>query len=369
MKALITFIFFISCSFSTFSQKSIRQVMVNEEGYNFEINYLPINQEIKSSEIFVQIEPISADILDQELYNFSVLDGKFSKIDLKKSRTEYFNSSKLKAGKSNKKFLEDGVERLFDELLVSQEEYTELLALVTSYYDDKEKKNETQNKTHDSNPYLIDDKYLSVFRIVFENPTANNLTFIPKIYIQNGDMIYTPYKTSKLEELLSQSGNLTMHKSLNLDRLNITDTLYIPAGTKITKYFSVPPIDYTKSGLKIYINDFETPLVWNITTEMNIINEKHLFYSFGIEVIGNGSVTVYTPFILMTKSGNPDHFIQGSDLFIDQDKLNEEFELLVIHRDGAKFYYGRKLGRGIDLIDLGREKVKDFSIVLESIEL
>lgn len=100
------------------------------------------------------------------------------------------------------------------------------------------------------NPYKINQKYLSVFKITFENK-GNEIEKIKlkDLQIISGEELLYPLANTFFEKELDGASE----KLKNIFRMNMPEELVITPSQKVTKYISVPAINTKNENLKIQL--------------------------------------------------------------------------------------------------------------------
>jgi hypothetical protein len=220
-----------------------------------------------------------------------------------------------------------------------------------------------------SNPYYIQNRYLSVFKIEISNPTKSYLNFDENIIIQSGNSIYRPLPTKFIIEELQKSNLMNVDKALTLERHNLPDYISIPPNSIFEKLFAVLPIDYNNKILEISFSGINSKFKWEIIKNETIINELYTFYEFNINWEYSGIVKHYADnFNILTKSNQSSVFLVNNVLFIGEENLNEVFEIFTLSLYGATLYYGRNSNlKGIDFIN--KEKTRRKTITIRTNEI
>ena len=361
----------ISITILSFGQRKIKKLEVIEKGYNINIEFNPVIDEIVFNELKFKIVPISADELNSLFLKESSINGKFEYTYYDNSRNSYFlKKRKKKREKSDFEFLFEGVEWLIDNEKINQQEYDELVKQIIFNYD-KEAGDEiySTDRIISSNPYYIQNRYLSVFKIEISNPTKSYLTFDENITIQSGNSIYRPLPSKFIIKELQKSNLMNVDKALTLERHNLPDSISIPPNSKFEKLFAVLPIDYNNKILEISFSGINSKFKWEIIKDETIINELYTFYEFNIDWEYSGIVKHYADnFNVLKKSNQSSVFLGNNELFIGEENLNEVFEIFTLSLYGATLYYGRNSNlKGIDFIN--KEKTRRKTITIRTNEI
>jgi hypothetical protein len=259
MKKTTLLILLITIVIISNGQRKIKKLEVKEEGFNVSMNFQPIINEIIQSGLTFKITPVSADELNSIFLDESIFNGVYDYSHYEKSRNIYFQrkiKKKRKREKSNYEFLLEGGEWLFDNEMINLQEYNNLTHQINDAYNN-EKKVETSllERIILSNPYYIGNKYLTVFKIEFSNPSNSHFEFDEIITIESGNSSLRALPTALIKEELQKKGLLNLEKSLALERHNLPCSLLIPPDSHIEKYFAVLPLDYNNETIKISFSE------------------------------------------------------------------------------------------------------------------
>jgi hypothetical protein len=97
------------------------------------------------------------------------------------------------------------------------------------------------------NPYFVNEKYLSVFKLVITNQGDNKESIsINSLFIQNGDEQLLPIKTKQLASYHKDAIRPDMAR-----RLNLPNDLVIFPGDTIVKYVAIDPISVSKGSFRL----------------------------------------------------------------------------------------------------------------------
>jgi hypothetical protein len=370
MKKISLFILLISIAVFCFGQRKIKKVEVAEKGYSVKLKFKPVTDEIIYGGLTIKITPLSANELNLLFVKESGINGRFEYTYFDNSRNSYFlKKQKRKREKSDYEFLLEGVEWLIDNEKINQNEYEELNKQIVFNYDEKKGYEEYgSNRIISSNPYYIQDKYLSVFKIELSNETKSYIAFDEAIIIQNGDLIYRPLTANFIMEKLQLSGLMNVDKALILERYNLPNSMLIPPSSKFEKLFAVLPIEYQDKSLEISISGSDIKFMWEVSNDKRVIDKLYTFYELNIEWEFSGVVTDYGNVYSILSLEESSIFLENNKLFIDENFLNDKFEIFSFLLRNSILYYGRANNlRGIDFISKEKNKRKRIIIYTDRI--
>lgn len=370
MKQILFLLLLILIYVPCIGQRKIKKLDVVEKGYNIKLNFEPINDKIIYNQLEIKITPVSADKLNTLFLEESSLNGKFEYSYYNNSRSSYFlKKNRNIQVKSDFDFIISGLVWLLGNEKISELEYEELMKRLILYYD--KETGESLYNTDDnilSNPYYIINKYLSVFKIEFTNPTNSFVTFDKKIFLQSGNVIYSPLAKDFILEELQRSNMRNFDKSLILEKYNLHDTVLIPPHSNFVKFFAVTPINYDNNKLEILIPGIDKILSWSILKDEKIIDEKYTYYEFDINWSVGGTVLRYLDNFSILTNKHTSIFLGDNEMYIGENSLNEKFEVISLSFYGNAFYFGRNTDlKGIDYIDSEKGRRNPITILLEKI--
>jgi len=372
MKKITFTLLFISIIMIGYGQRKIKKIEVNEKGYNTNITIIPIKNEVNYNGLKIKIVPTSPEKLNKQFFLESNINGKFDYTYYSKSRRSYFlQKRKHKRVKSDFEFLSEGAEWLLDNGEISEKEYNDLNKQIKYYlYRGKREYVIGIDKNISSNPYYIQGKYLSVFKIEFTNPTKSAITFNGLLTVQNGTSIYNPLSIDYITKELYASNLLNVNKSLILERHNLQKSIIVPPNSRVDKFFAVVPINYTKRYLEITLKNSDAKFKYEVNKHETIINKTYTYYEFKTEINNSSSeINSISDFILI-ESKKSTIFHEGNNIFINANDMNEKFEIFTLSLDASGYlYYGRTLNiKGSDFIDVGRNRRKPIILEVKKIK-
>ena len=363
MKKYFVLFAFIVSVINCQAQRKIKKLEVEEVGFSVNLNFEAVSDELKYQDVKLKITPLSTSTLNEKFLNESSFNGKFEYSHYEKSRNSYFlKKLKRKREKSDFEFLVEGVDWLLDNDKINNEEYNELIKQIVLNYD-----YETGRDLYNAdliiscNPYYISDKYLNTFEIEINNPTNSFQTFDIKLLIESGNMLLQPLTTADIKERLEQYELLNHNKVLTLNRYNLPTEITIPPNSKIIKYFATAPIDYNNNELNISLEGVDTKFKWIVNKKHDSFKEKYIYFECKTNwFYEDYSSNIGDNFYLVTSSDNI--YFSNEAVFIGESNLAEEFELVTISLYSDKLYFSRSKFKGIDFIDIAKNRRKEMEI-------
>jgi len=343
MRKSILIILFISVSIISNAQRKIKKTEVTEEGFSVNMVLEPTIDEVLIDGINYKITPISPEELNPLFIKENSLNGKFNYSHYEKNRKSYFlKKRKKKREKSDFEFLLEGASWLLNNDIINQAEYNELEKRIIFTYDINEAK--TRYNTDNivlSNPYYINFRYLSVFKIEISNTTNKTILFDKDIVITTGGNVYTPLSSNFIIRELTRCNLMNTEKAFSLERNNMLNEFYIPAQSKIIKYFSIMPINYNNDKITISFSDLGKLFEWKITKDEKTIDETYTFYEFQTYWDYSGMTSQMGEEFSLIKSDSPFVYLNNDDIFIEENNLANGFEIFTLSLYNDAIYYGR----------------------------
>jgi hypothetical protein len=187
------------------------------------------------------------------------------------------------------------------------------------------------------NPYKINQRYLSVFKVIFSNQTDS----IVKINADNFQIIsgteqLSPIKTDYFEKNLTGGSE----KLKNIFRMNLSENIPIVPHQTVAKYFAVPAINLDIDQLIVkYISANKI-----LDFDFAITKEKQLKTFNFQEYQVKSSNYVSSPFYyVVIKEGNRVFSLKGNEVFTLADQKNTTFSIYCAFYDGFSNRYGKKV--------------------------
>ena len=368
MKRLTLFLLIVSIFFTCFGQRKIKKVEVTEEGVDVKLIYNPIVDEITKDGLTYKFIPISPDELNSLFNEENSYDGRFSYSYFEESRESYFLNRQRKRiqEKDDNEFLIEGADWLIENDFVNQKVYDELVKKIIYFYDE-ERGDElySLNKTAISNPYFIGTKYLNLFKVEISN--ASDLHKISNEYftIENGKHTLISLDEVEISSLLNLGDRYNILTEQTLARNHYSPPISIPPNSVIQKLIATLPIDYQYNDLLLSINGSSRKKAnWKIDQDVKRIYQKYIFNEFNVDFKYDGSESSYGTAFNVIISDVSVGSMDGDALYIDENYLDEEFEIMTIALYNDKLYYNRTTAKGNDLINHEKQRRLDLEIDL-----
>jgi len=387
MKHIFTLFTVILIFSSCTVQNNIKKVEIKESGYNINIFYDPIDFEISMDGVSYRMKPISPDELNTFFIQENTYNGKFDYSHFETSRESYFlvkNRSQSKNEESsNWEFLIEGLNRLYENDEITQDNYFAMSDKISDYY--SEEKAEQIVPDYDryiyANPYYIGDKYLNVFQVEITNSTDSYSEFSGEFSVEVGDQLLTSLDENQIIELLVFNDLYNQFKHKNIERHHLKKSIKIPPNSSFIKYFATLPIDYNNKVLIASAPDINEKAYWDIIKEKKTIDEVYTYYAFDFKYVSiqkqglRGSGSVYESELYdsgkkfnILSNGSSHAILNGDELYIDEKNLKSKIDIATITIDGNSILYGINTISADDYINLNRNKREPIPIKVKKIE-
>lgn len=358
MKTKLVLLLLVFLSVSTYGQRKLKKTTILESGFDIKKEYVSIRNTMVVNGLNVTINPISADSLNSMFYSDQRLDGKFNYKYFEKRKKSYFlRRSKMMRRKGSVEFLNEGISWLFERDLINKEESDELERQVISHFDPKQAKEiyTVKDKSY-FNPFWTGEKYLNVFEVMFENKTSEYKEFNEQILIQNKDNVLRPFTN-------------TEPNTIDLSRRQLYLPITIPPNSTVRKFFACLPIDHTCESVTMHFPRLNSSMKWKINSDLKTFNDSYAFYEFVISSSFYGN-NINEVLFTIIKTRSPDSlFILDETLFVEENSIEEVFEIFALAIYFDKIYYGRLSDlKALDYMDLKKRKRRVFELKLEKID-
>lgn len=361
MKNYLLLLLTLTLSIASYGQRKIKTVEVKEEGLQVKRVFKPINDEVSYKGAKIKITPISAEELNSMFDNETGYNGEFNYSYYMKTVNSFFlKKNKKKKEKSDLEFLIEGADWLLENEKIAQNEH-KLLVKEIYYNNNFELAEEIYNssKRTQNNPFYINGKYLSVFKVEFTNNTNSFIPFNNEIFVESGNSIQLPLSSSFISTI--QNTHNSVNKIIALERHNLEKGMMIPPYSKFTKLFAITPTNYNEKSLTISISGVNKKFKWNIDQNNSTIDLLHKFHEFKISWFTDGNYTFSSAkkYSIVDKSTGYAFFSEDNFLIEDKD-LNSEIEIFALVLNNDKLYFKRMIIKGSDF--LKKEKNRRYEI-------
>ncbi len=142
---------------------------------------------------------------------------------------------------------------------------------------------EVETYPDDFNPYKINNKYLSVFKVTFENIGSEiEKVALNQFQVVSGEELLYPLAVEYFEDNLKDEPE----KVKNVYRMNMPEDLVLTPSQRITKFIAIPAINPNNEKLQIQlINENESV---NFDFKVQALTESKSYSLESYEIIPNG---------------------------------------------------------------------------------
>jgi len=313
--------------FSCVSKKVTKTVNYNYSNVIFTPNELkgkPLEN------IILSIEPVDASKINNEIFDAAMRDGSYEKEYLSYSVTSFQDNKALNSrDKKNADVLSKVFtaidkmrdSRIFDDNIAinfKEKIYQSFFRGEDFGWNGSEinVQSKFDERYANLNPYRINNKYFSLFRLTF----SNNGNDIKKVDINNfqvasGNELLYPFKNEYFESTLKEENE----KLKYIYRMNLPNILTMIPNQETMKYISIPAINTRNKSLTINYIDGEKITNYLFSVDVETISEEYNFSAYTIE---SNSLLKYQYYIL--KLNDYSIFpLNSNTLYINDGKVND----------------------------------------------
>lgn len=178
-----------------------------------------------------------------------------------------------------------------------------------------------------SNPYFIDNKYLSTFEFIY----SNNSESTKKIKLDNiSILIDNTYLSPISSNTFNIYINSDVNKFCNLIRLNHPDSIAIPTNKTIRTFLAIPPIHSYGDTLDIYIHNGFENFKQTFITEIQTKEQEITYDKYYIKSITNDRNIEISGSYFFVKQGQKHYPIKSNYFYLDKSSNYESIEVIAI---------------------------------------
>lgn len=358
MKYRNAFLLFLICA-SIYGCTTTRVVPSKTVAHNYSnISFIP--EKIKNSgfgKLDITITPIDAASINRETFAAASRDGNYEKevaSTMEKEKNELSRMSRAeKAFFTGKLNAIEAINRLEQENLIQS--YSAYLLKMRILIGGEQGRDgseiaslsDVESFPDNFNPFKINQKYLSVFKVVFENSGSEiEKIKLKEFQVLSGEELLYPFGIEYFENNLKNEPE----KLKNAYRMNIPDELMITPGQKITKYISIPAINPKNKNLQIQairdknILSFDFD-VWEREENKIYSLKRYEFLASG--VVNSPDLAIY--YAILYPNGIT-YAMTDSHIFVEESK-----------RNGIATVYAIAISRATSSVRLARKDGFKFS--------
>jgi len=328
---LITF-FFASCTPS----RKISKKTINQDYHN--LTFLPEQiQKLGLGKVEVTITPIDAASLDQETSEAANRDGGYEKeivTGIEKIKSE--SESQSKAEKAYYNGVINGIEainKLVQQNIIPSNTAYQLKLRILNGEDSGRNGTEltslsdSENFSNYYNPYKINENYLSVFKITFENK-GNEIEKIglKELQVVSGEELLYPLGMEYFESNLKQE----TEKIKNAYRMNMPQELVLTPSQRITKFIAIPAINRKNENIQVQIIKGKEIVNFDFKIKEKRIRKDYLVESYDIFPSGFGDVNTQYFYYAVTYQDGVSFATSGDRIFVSEEKKKIPASIYVV---------------------------------------
>ncbi len=261
------------------AQRDIEIMYVNEIGFTSKHIISTEPKKLVTSEYDIAIEMLDPVLLDSMFNNQSIKNGKFNYTFFNTSSKTFFEKRKKQKITNEYEIITNGLRWLLEKDKITVSEYNNLYNQIYEYYfESNSSYGKYRNKT---NPFLINSKYLSVYRMKITNKTSGNITIKKNdFYIYSNQIKFSLLTNSELKEMHLLNKSFNNAKYTNLLKLNFSDSIVISGNRIVEKYFCTLPIIDEAAEISLIHKGNE--ITWLNKIDIKTINNSLKFYALNI---------------------------------------------------------------------------------------
>ncbi|MFH1118869.1 MAG: hypothetical protein V1775_03545 [Bacteroidota bacterium] len=291
----------------------------------------------------VTITPIDAASLNPETFEAASRDGNYEKelvTAIEKQRSELHGLSKAENAYFNGKINGiDAVSKLEKENLIPAntayqlkfriwygEEYGNNGTEVTSLSD-------IETFADNFNPYKINEKYLSVFKVTYENKGNEIEKFrLKELQVVSGEELLYPLGIEYFENSLKGDPE----KIKNAYRMNMPEELVLTPRQRITKFIAIPAINPKNANLQIQIIKGNEILNFDFEVKEHPSSKNYIVESYDILTSGIDDPYQYLYFAVSYQNG-VSYATKGSRIFVNEEKKSTPVSIYAVAISSTNF--------------------------------
>jgi len=295
----------------------------------------------------LSIEPIDAKGLNLEAYKSLSRDGGYEKQHT--AYYTYITKEKNSLSSSERSKLNRLLKRY--ETLDNMQLNGDISGFVASTFKEQIYQNEIMNTSfgfdgsetsfinngveiyEDFNPYRIDKRYLSLFKLAFGNRSNN----VQNIHIDNfqiasnRELLY-PFKTEYFESTLAGENE----KMKFIYRMNMPNELKLTPNQVVDKYISTPPINTDNDSLNVtYITEGRV-VSFPFSIKTNTVQEKQSFTAYTFTMHGD------TRHMVVELPNGISFPLKNGMLYINDRSTNDPLKIYALSFMNNRMYFAEK---------------------------
>ncbi len=290
-KNLITLSIFITLVFNSCSPA--KEAVKKSLSYNYlNITFLPEQVlQTTSDGVNITIIPVDAKSLNFETVEAAMREGTYEKefaTSIERKRSDLSGYSKVqRAHFSGEERAMKAVDILLRENEIDYETAQTLKSRLFYGFDfgkngtEIESISKIESFTDIYNPYKVNNKYLSVFRLLFENKSVDIKKINLKDFqIVSGNEQLYPLNSDYFENNLKDEPE----KLKNIYRMNMPNELILTPGQKTIKYIAIPAINSNNNDLSVQLIQGSKITQFDFKVQSKSLSKEYKFSPYNIDI-------------------------------------------------------------------------------------
>ena len=329
----------ISCFFlGCVPSKKVSKKTISHNYYN--ISFAPEQiQKPGLANVEVTITPIDAASINPETSEAARRDGNYEKelaFDIERRKVELQGLSKAEKAYINGKINAiDAVSKLEKENLIPSNTSYQLRHRI--WYEDKDidarngtevtSLSDVETYSDNFNPYKINKKYLSIFKVTFENKGSEiEKIKLKELQVVSGEELLYPLGVEYFENNLKEEPE----KIKNAYRMNMPEELVLTPSQRITKYLAIPAINPKNENLQIQIIKGKEIVNFDFKVREKAESKNYLLESYDIYSSGIEEPLAYKLYYAVNYQNGVSFATLDSRIFVSEEKVNSLVSIYVV---------------------------------------
>lgn len=191
----------------------------------------------------------------------------------------------------------------------------------------------------DFNPFKVNNKFLSIFKITFHNK-GNEIekVSIKEFQVVSGEEQLYPLSSDYFENNLKNE----QEKVKNAYRLNMPNELVITPNQRITKYISIPAINPKNQNLQIQFIRNNKSIDLDFTLKDKSLKKSYNVESYDFTVTGEAEPSINKFFYVVSYGKGTMYATKDNRVFIDDSKKDSPFTVysIAVNPQNGDIYFG-----------------------------
>jgi hypothetical protein len=308
----------------------------------------------------ITVMPIDAASINRETFEAASRDGNYEKelaIEIEKRKNELDKLSKAEKAYVNGKINGiNAVSKLENEKLIPANTAYQLKMRI--WYGKEYGRDGTEvaslsdieNYPDNFNPYKINQKYLSVFKVTFENKGDEiEKVSLKDFQIVSGEELLFPLGEEYFKGNLGQEAE----KINNVYRMNMPLELSLAPSQRISKFIAIPAIDTRNENLQIQIIKGKDIVNFDFIVKEQFLNKQYKAESYNIYVSGVEDFANHYFYYALSYENGVSFAANSATIFTSEEKktLNASIYAVAVHKINSKAKTARKVFKFVDQKD------------------